>query len=245
MLTAAVVVVFAGWREAVYGAVSIVIGGTVWAGAIMILQSAFAAAPDCLGGRREIGKLRDFFPVGSGALGATAFCSLPMWICLSLIGYALVETNAQIIGLIGTGFAAMIAMLTFWTISVRRFLSQERREERHTRLATRLLAGTALGAMACAACAAVSALVVGDGEMFLGIMALCAPWLVGAAIALIGCRLYLRRLWVVRAPWYETHCAECGYDLSGDLGVAQCSECGTGWRSGAEWGEVGGAQPEA
>ncbi len=229
LVVAGITVVTGDWTLLVYEIVSFVIMGTVCALLLMIVQAAYAAAPSAVGGRREIGKLRSGLSITTAAAGVTGLCSLVMWLLIA--GVAALSASAETaIPLMIAGLGGMIAMFVVWIVQIHAFLGKGRREQQYLKLTARMLAGTCLSAMACAAIGFIAMLVTGDGEVLLAVMIMYSPWLVGAAIALLGCLLYLKRLWTVRAPWYETHCAECGYDLSGNLTVTQCSECGTPWK---------------
>lgn len=232
ILGAVIAALLDGWSVGVLDVLSWLAAATVWSVIIMLLQAAYAFAPSTVGGRNEVGRVRSEVSVISAALGATGLFSLVMWMLIAGVASVMSSTEA-IISLLITGLVGMIAAFVVSTVLIRTFLRRGRREERHAALARRLLGGTGLCAMVCAGVGVIDVLIVGDGNVFLGVMIFSAPWLIGATIALTGCRLYLKRLWKFRAPWYETHCAECGYDMAGNLAVTQCSECGTPWKHAA------------
>ncbi len=149
-----------------------------------------------------------------------------MWLLIAMLLAASDGTASGPLSFLGCG--ATVCLFIFWIVTVRTFIQTGRREERYAELALRLLKGTGLCAIVCLVIAFLAS--IATAEAFVWIATVCTPWLGGAAIALLGCRLYLKRLWIVRAPWYETHCAECGYDLSGNLDASTCSECGTPWK---------------
>lgn len=227
-LVAAITAVIGDWTYVVHGAVSIVIGGTVWTAMIMAAQTVYTLAADRVGGRREVGKVCSGLSIATGVLCATGHCSLVIWLVIVLLAGASDGTASGPLAFLGC--VGMICLVIFWTIVVRTFVREGRREERYTQLTKRLLTGTVLCGVVCGAVASVVAAVSGEIRVFFWIATVIGPWPAGATFALVGCLLYFKRLWAVRAPWYETHCAECGYDLSGNLAVSQCSECGTPWK---------------
>lgn len=229
ILGAVIAALLDGWSVGVLDVLSWLAAATVWSVIIMLLQAAYAFAPSTVGGRNEIGRVRSEVSVISAALGATGLFSLVMWMVIAGVASAMSSTKA-IIPLLITGVVGMIAAFVVSTVLIRTFLRRGRREERSADLSRRLLGGTGLCAMVCAGFGVIATLIAGDGGAFFAVMVFSAPWLIGATIALTGCRLYLKRLWKFRAPWYETHCAECGYDMAGNLAVTQCSECGTPWK---------------
>lgn len=228
LVVAGITVVTGDWTLLVYEIVSFVIMGTVWAAVLMTAQTLYVLSADGIGGRREISKITTCLSITASVLCATGHCALVMWLVIALLAAASDGSASGPLAFLG--WTGMIGLLVIWTIIVRTFIREGRREQRYAQLAKGLVVGAVLCGTVCGAAAFMVAIIAGDALGFYWIAAVTAPWPFSAAIALIGCLLYLKRLWTFRAPWYETHCAECGYDLAGNLTVTQCSECGTPWK---------------
>ena len=205
-----------------------VIPGLLFSLLFTLLQLALLAAPDQIGGRRERSKLRAWF-----SIGACAACAAGLWALVLVATLAHAWFAEEIPGLVL--LLAVLAVpgttvcFVYWLFALKSLVRKVRLERQYLRIVSQLLGWTVMCAIVCAALA-VGTTIVGQKVQHLRIGFASVPWLFSATIALLACRLYLKRLWIVRAPWYETHCAECGYDLSGSLDADKCSECGTGWR---------------
>lgn len=217
------------------GVLAVSIAVTVWAGFITFGQLAFVLDADKVGGAREMGRLRRGISRLSASLLATLLCLHVWWLIVGL-GFeaAGVYGDTFAVFLLGGTGVCFVGGLVGWSMAFWRFLAKGRREERYALLAKRLLAGTGVCAACCVALGLLGVLLGGDADVLVAVLAYCIPGVGGGAVAMLGCVLYLTRLARARASWYETHCAECGYDLAGNLSVEKCSECGSAWK-GEAW----------
>ncbi|MBX3361390.1 MAG: hypothetical protein KF705_08140 [Phycisphaeraceae bacterium] len=232
---ALVLLVSLGGGMTLDGAVAVSIAATVWAGLISFGQLAFVLDADKVGGAREVGRLRRGISRLAASLLATLLCLHIWWLIIGL-GFEAAGVYGDtftVILLGGTGIC-FVGGLVGWSMVFWGFLAKGRREERYALLAKRLLLGTGVCAGCCLALGFFGVLIGGDADVLVAVLAYCIPAVGGGAVAMLGCVLYLTRLARARAPWYETHCAACGYDLSGNLTVTQCSECGSAWKGGLE-----------
>lgn len=202
-----------------------VIPGLLWTCLCTLLQLTLLAAPDQIGGRRERSRLRAYL-----SIGACAACAAGLWalVLAATLAYAWFaeEIPGLVLLLAVLAVPGTIVCFVYWLFALRSLVRKGQLERQYHRIVSQLLGWTVMCAIVCAALAAGTT-IVGQNVQHLRIGFATVPWLFSATIALVGCRIYLKRLWIARTLWYETHCAECGYDMTGSLAVTQCSECGT------------------
>lgn len=209
------------------GSIFCVVPATILSVITMALQALFVCDANTLGGTRAIGGVRRWTSSLTFGLCVMIAGAVPMWLFLCLLLEGLVG-NGQL-AVFGLGCGGMIVMLVLGAVWIEMQARAAPREGRYRDAARRLGIWSIACFGVCVLLALFGAAAAPDPGTFQFVMLLTSPPIVSVGLVALGCYLYLKELAVARAPWYETHCAECGYDLSGNLAATQCSECGTPW----------------
>lgn len=205
--------------------------GLILSGTIAAAQALLVCDPDTLGGAREVGPVRRWTSYLTFGGCATVLGASPMWIGLAIL---LTDRDENLIRFVAwIGCAAMIGMMAWWTGWMRGIARAGRRERRYRDAARSLAVGSVLSLVASIVLAFIASVAWSDADAFAITATLASIPVVAIGLVAIGCLLYLKELAAVREAWYLSHCAECGYDLSGNLDASKCSECGTPWTHAA------------
>jgi hypothetical protein len=198
---------------------------------ILLAQFMIVRAPDASGGRREISPLAALLSQLTLTLAFALLSAAVLLVPRMMLASALSRWSAMQKLTIADG-VCLTMLLLIWFVVVHQKVRSETREQGYYFCTKLLLAGSMAGAIVCVLLACFYGAIVGSTKAAVEVLVVSLPGVCVAGTIALGSVLYLKGLWIRRAPWYETHCAECGYDLSGNLGANKCPECGTGWRSG-------------
>jgi hypothetical protein len=130
----------------------------------------------------------------------------------------------------GTWWVLLTPLVMGWAVATPllvAFCRGKRREAALSRVATRILQGTAVEVMAIIPLEVMVRRKTNcqcDTATFWA-LTLCGT--VGVVVA--GPAVLLGVLCKRRARWYRGRCEACGYDMSGLRGAERCPECGCGW----------------
>jgi hypothetical protein len=126
----------------------------------------------------------------------------------------------------------LICPILGWLVAtplVVRFVRRGRREDRLSRLASRLFLGTVIEVIAIVP---LDVMVRRKSDCYCERGTFWAFLLCGTAgFAALGPAVLLPLLAGRRKRWYAGHCEVCGYDMAGLTQAPRCPECGAGWRS--------------
>ncbi|MCW5767829.1 MAG: hypothetical protein KIT19_04035 [Phycisphaeraceae bacterium] len=214
------------------GSLFCVVPATILSMITMAMQALFVCDANKLGGTRAIGVVRRWISSLTFGVCVMIAGAIPMWLFLILLLSRLVGNGA--LAVFGLGCGGMIVMLVLGTVWIEMQARAAPRESRYRDAARRLGIWSIACFGVCVLFAFFAAAAAPDSGTFQFVMLLTSPPIVSVGLVALGCYLYLKELAIAREPWYQSHCAECGYDLSGNLTVTQCSECGSAWKGGLE-----------
>ena len=194
---------------------------------VIALQVLFVCDAKALGGEREISFVRHWTSYLAFGMCVMIAGAAPMWLLLILL---LASGNGNGgLPVFALGCVGMIVMLVFGTGWMQAQALAGRRERAYRDAARALWIWSIACLGVCVLLAIVAVAAAPDPGVFQFVMLLTSPPIITAGLVALGCHPYLKELAVAREPWYLSHCHTCGYDLSGNLTVTHCSECGTPW----------------
>jgi len=170
------------------------------------------------------------------SIGAAALVCAVLTVAAGFALWSVADTclEIDIQGAVGRGApwvvcAALAAAWIVWTPILAAFCRRGRPESALSRLAARLLLGTAVEIVAIVP---LDIMVRRKSdchslEPSFGALVAC----LGVGWFAFGPALFLPLLSARRKRWYAGNCDACGYDMSGCMKAERCPECGTGWKA--------------